>query len=261
MKRKALNAFLHLLFLCGAALFLLPVAYIIISSIQTGNHLTLQPTAFSLDRYLALFFGENRFFPALIRSLWISLSTAIGATVTAFLSGYVLAKVSFKGRNIIFLSFVLLLLCPYQVTIVPNYLMIRLLGLYNTDWALILPGIFAPMTVILLRQFIRQIDDSLCEAYRLDGNSTIRMLLSVVLPCSRVGVALVFILSFAEAWNMVEQPLILLEDTFRYPLSVLLNRVLSGGTVLAGSAVFMLPVFYLIAIFHDQLAEGMTNIK
>lgn len=261
MKRKVVNALLYLFFLCGAALFLLPTAYVIISSIQTGNLITLQPTTFSLDRYLALFFGENNFFPALLRSVWIALTTAIGATVVAFLAGYVFAKVQFRGREIIFSCFLLLMLCPYQVTIVPNYLMIRLLRLYNTDFAMILPGLFSPMMVFLLRQFIRQVDDSLCEAFRLDSGSTIRMLFNVVFPCSGVGIALVFVLAFAEAWNMVEQPLILLEDAFRYPLSVLLNRVLSGGTVLAGSVVFMLPVSFLIALFHDQLTEGMAQMK
>ena len=251
----------YLFLFCGAIVFVLPTAYIIISSFQTGETLTLQPAAFSLDRYLTLFFEESRFPFAMLRSIWIALTTAIGATIVAFLSGYVFAKVNFRGRDLIFFCYLLLMLCPYQVTIVPNYLMIRLLGLYNTNLALILPGIFAPMMVVLMRQFIGQVGDSLCLSFRLDSQNTFQILLSVVLPCSKVGVALVFVLAFAEAWNMVEQPLFLLENASRYPLSVLLNRILSEGTVLAGSVVFMLPVYFLVTLFNAQLMEGMTATK
>lgn len=261
MKQKIIAPLVFILFLVVAAIFMLPTAFIIISSIQTGGSLTLQPAAFSLDRYLALFFGENRFFEALLRSIWIALSTAIGATCIAFLSGYVFAKVKFRGQKVLFSCFLLLMLCPYQVTIVPNYLTVRLLRLYNTDLALILPGIFSPMMVFLLRQFIRQVDDTLCEAFRMDSNNTIRMLLNVVFPCSSVGAALVFVLAFAEAWNMVEQPLVLLEDASHFPLSVLLNSILPEGSVLAGSVVFMLPVYCLITLYHDQLLKGMAQIE
>ena len=261
MKHKAFAVLIFIIYIFTIVLFLLPTMYIVISSIQTGSLLTLQPNSFSLDRYLTLFFGNNHFFAALLRSLWIALCTAVGSTCIAFISGYVFAKVRFRGRKILFSCYLLLMLCPYQVTIVPNYLMIRLLGLYNTNWALILPGIFSPMMVFLLHQFIRQIDDSLCEAFRMNSNNTIRMLISVVFPCSIVGIVLVFVLAFAEAWNMVEQPLILLKNAFSYPLSVLLNRLLSGGTELAGSVVFMLPVFFLIVLYHDKLMEGMAQIK
>ena len=136
----------------------------------------------------------------------------------------------FRGRirEIIFFVYVALMLMPYQVTLVPNYLVADWLKILDTRASIILPGIFAPFSVYLLTKFMRRIPNSLIEAAKLDGANEWQIFTKVCIPLCKGPIASVAILVFIDYWNMVEQPLIMLSDADKHPLSVFLSQINTG---------------------------------
>ena len=228
-----------------------------------GRRLILIPERVSVDQYLKLLLGDNGYLDAFMSTLLLSTAIAVGNTVLCFLAAYVFARVSFPGRNVLFFLILLGMMMPFQVTLLPNFLTIRALHLDDTRWALLLPNLFMPFGVYLMRQFILQLDSAQCASFRLDCRSTVRMLLLVILPQVTPAAAALFILTFAQAWNMVDQPLILLNDRSLMPLSVLLGEDFGGktGLLFAASVFYMLPILTLYALFSDQLIEGMESLR
>lgn len=232
-------------------------------SAKASKQIVLIPRCFSLNQYLQVFFSSDRYLRSFLFSFFVALTIASSSSLIAFFSAYVFAKIQFRWRENIFFLYLLMMLMPYQVTLVPNFLIVRQLGLYNSVWGLILPGIFAPFSVVLLRQFIRQIDTEICEVFRMDCNSSIRLMYSIIFPCCRPGFCVVFVLSFSESWNMIEQPLTLISDPLLMPLSILLSQAgwISQNTIYAASVVAMLPMIVLFLYFNDQLIIGLESVK
>ena len=166
-----------------------------------------------------------------------------------------------KLRSGIFFFYVILMLMPYQVTLVPNYLVSERLGLLNTRWSIVLPGIFAPFSVFLLTKFMRRIPYSLIEAAKVDGAGEWDIFTKICLPQCRSAIYSIAILVFIDYWNMVEQPLILLQDTDRQPLSVFLSQINAGeiGLAFAMATVYMVPSLLLFLHGEEYLVEGIAN--
>ena len=161
----------------------------------------------------------------------------------------------------IFFSYVILMLMPYQVTLVPNYLVSDRLGILNTRWAIILPGAFAPFSVFLLTKFMRRNPNSLIEAAKLDGSSEFQIFKNICLPQCRSALYSIAILVFIDYWNMVEQPLILLNDASKQPLSVYLSTINSGeiGIAFAIAVIYMIPGLLLFLHGEEFLVEGIAT--
>lgn len=152
-----------------------------------------------------------------------------------------------------------LMLMPFQVTLLPTYLLSKRLGIYDTLWALILPDVFSPMGVFLIWEFMKSIPDETMEAAYLETDSNCRVLCSIVLPAVRPGIVTAGVLHFAESWNRIEQPLILLQSEWRYPLSLRLS-LLSESTIgirFAGSVLFMAPAVLLYFLLRDEITESI----
>ena len=128
----------------------------------------------------------------------------------------------FPGKRLLYGLLCLFMLIPLQVTLLPNYLLLDQLGTLNTYWALLLPLAFAPLGTFLLTQIFRSVPADILHAARLDGAGTLQVLARVLLPCGKGGVSTLVVLTLIESWNMVEQPLIYLQDVGSYPLSVFL---------------------------------------
>jgi len=166
-----------------------------------------------------------------------------------------------RVRSFIFFFYVILMLMPYQVTLVPNYLVSSWLGLLNTRWAIIFPGAFAPFSVFLLTKFMRRIPVSLIEAAKLDGANEWQIFTKVCIPQCRSALYSIAILVFIDYWNMVEQPLILLPDTTKQPLSVYLSTINAGevGLAFAIATIYMIPSLLLFLHGEEYLVEGIAN--
>ena len=166
-----------------------------------------------------------------------------------------------KIRSSIFFFYVILMLMPYQVTLVPNFLVSKWLGILNTRWAIILPGMFAPFSVFLLTKFMRRIPYSLLESAKVDGAGEWQIFTKICLPECRSALYSIAILVFIDYWNMVEQPLILLQDADSQPLSVFLSSINSGeiGLAFAMATLYMIPSLLLFLHGEEYLVEGIAN--
>ncbi|MEA4999581.1 MAG: carbohydrate ABC transporter permease [Candidatus Limiplasma sp.] len=268
------KAFITVGLAIAAVVFLLPVFITFTSSFMGLTELTqlyeqhsvwmrLIPMKVTLNGYYELLFASGSYLSMFWNSMLVATAISVGNVFVALLVGYVLAKVPFRGRDSLRFMYIAMMMMPFQVTLLPNYIIVKQLGLYNTIWALILPGMFAPFGVFLLSQFLRGISDEMVEAAVLETNSPIQILVQVVAPMVYPGLLALFLLSFSEAWNMVEQPLILLQDSWRYPLSLVLNNVQGANLAVAfaGSVLYMLPVVLLYRMFEEELFQGLSVAK
>ena len=166
-----------------------------------------------------------------------------------------------KVRSFLFFFYVILMLMPYQVTLVPNYLVSDWLKILDTRWAIIFPGMFAPFSVFLLTKSMRRIPGSLIEAAKLDGSTEWQIFKDICLPQCRSALYSIAILVFIDYWNMVEQPIVLLRDAAKQPLSVYLSTINTSevGLAFAIATIYMVPCLLLFLHGEDYLVEGIAH--
>lgn len=168
----------------------------------------------------------------------------------------------YKGRirQIIFFLYIILMLMPYQVTLVPNFLVSEWLGILDTYWAIWLPGIFSPFAVYILSKFMSRIPVGVVEAAQMDGAGEWQIFKKICMPLCRGALCSAAILVFIDYWNMVEQPLILLSDAEKHPLSVFLSKINSGeiGLAFAVATIYMVPSLLVFLYGEDYLVDGIT---
>ena len=179
----------------------------------------------------------------------------------ASIAAYSFTRWRGKVRSLIFFFYVILMLMPYQVTLVPNYLVSDWLGILDTRWSIILPGAFAPFSVFLLTKFMRRIPYSLIEAAKIDGAGEWQVFTKICLPQCRSALFSIAILVFIDYWNMVEQPLVLLRDADMQPLSVYLSTINTGeiGLAFAMATVYMFPSLLIFLRGEEYLVEGIAH--
>ncbi|MBB3153264.1 multiple sugar transport system permease protein [Paenibacillus endophyticus] len=231
---------------------------------ETFINLKWLPDKVTLEQYGELLVHSPYYLLLFWNSVGLVVPIIIGQTVVAALAAYAFAKLKFRGRDSLFLVYLLTMLMPFQVTLVPNYIMADKLGLLHTSGAVILPGVFAAFGVFMLRQFMLHIPYAYIEAAKIDGAGHLRTFLTVILPMVKPGLAALVILLFVDNWNMVEQPLIFIDNPMKQPLSVFLSR-LSGewDTVFAASMLYMSPMVLLFLYAETYFIEGvqLSGIK
>ena len=178
----------------------------------------------------------------------------------ATLAAYGFARYSGKLRSIIFFSYIILMLMPYQVTLVPNYLVADWLNVLDSYWAIWLPGVFSPFAVFLLTKFMKRIPYSVIEAAQIDGAGEWQIFRRICLPLCKGALCSAAILVFIDYWNMVEQPLILLSDAETHPLSVFLSKINAGevGLAFAVATIYMVPSLLVFLYGEEYLVDGIT---
>ena len=226
----------------------------------------LSPRMFSLSQYWKILIVDTSVLRMFAMSVFYTVMILLGQAVFVPMLAYALSRFQFRGRNVIFMAILLLMLLPYQVTMVPNVLTLRRMGLMNTVWAVILPLWFAPFYVFLLRQFMASLPNELFEAAQVDGAGTIRCYFHVALPVCRPAIGAALALSFADCWNLVEQPMTYLsQKTELQPLSVMFNQLVSEstGVEFAGAVIYMLPALFVYLYFLEDILSGiqLTELK
>ncbi len=274
---------IFLLCLVFAVLFLLPTVltitnsfmseseivsnYGMIFSTTTGGyvsrHVNLKfiPDKVTLEQYLSGLIKSPEYLIKFWNSVALVVPIVILQVAIASVAAYSFTRWRSKLRDAIFFFYVILMLMPYQVTLVPNYLVSDWLGILNTRWSIILPGMFAPFSVFLLTKFMRRIPYALIEAAKVDGADEWQIFTRVCLPQCRAALYSIALLVFIDYWNMVEQPLVLLKDADSQPLSVFLSSINSGeiGLAFAMATVYMVPCLLLFLHGEEYLVEGIAN--
>ncbi|MEC0268286.1 carbohydrate ABC transporter permease [Paenibacillus anseongense] len=221
-------------------------------------NIKLLPDQVTLEQYVKVLVGSPRYLEMFWNSVFMVVPIIAGQTLVASLAAYAFSKLRFRGREPLFLVYVFTMLMPFQVTLVPNYMMADKLGLLNSPSAIILPGIFAAFGVFMLRQFMLEIPYAYMEAAKIDGAGHLRIFYTIIVPMITPGLAALILLLFVDYWNMVEQPIVFLEDPFKQPLSVYLSRI-SGepGIAFAASVLYMAPMVLLFLYAESYFIEGI----
>lgn len=223
-------------------------------------NLQLIPDRVSFSQYSTVLLKSPEYLLKFWNSVFYVLPIVLFQLAVAAGASYCFARVETKFRSIVFFTYIILMLMPYQVTLVPNYIIMDKLNLLNTRWAIILPGIFSPFSVFILTKFMRRIPVSVVEAAKLDGAGEWQIFSKIYMPLCRSTLYSVAILVFIDYWNMVEQPLILLTDQELYPLSVFLSKINEGdtGIALAIAVIYMVPPVLLFLYSEDYLIDGIA---
>ena len=260
MKAKRFSR-LRLAFLCFFGLFVVvPILFTLVNSFSTGTAYGLLPQQWSLAGWYEVLIRRPHYLVKFWNSLILSVVIAAGQALVASLAGYAFSKFRFPGREPLFFIVIIVMMMPYQVTLVSNYFVIRGLGLMGSWAALIIPAVFSPFGVFLLRQVFDTCPDELLDAARIDGAGDLTILFRILLPRSRAGVVSLVLLTFVDAWNMVEQPLVYLDNSYDYPLSVFLSQM-SGqdvGVLCVCGILAALPVLLLFLYYDQDLADGIS---
>ena len=223
-------------------------------------NLKFLPDMVTFKQYVTVLFRS----PAYLLKFWNSVFYVVPIVVfqlaVASLAAYGFARYYGKLKAGIFFAYIILMLMPYQVTLVPNYLVSSWLHILNTRWAIWLPGIFSPFAVYMLTKYMRRIPRSIYEAAEIDGADEWQIFTRICMPLCRSGLASIAILIFIDYWNMVEQPLILLSDQEMHPLSVFLSEINQGEISLAFAVAVIYMILPLLIFLYGEeyLIEGIT---
>ena len=230
------------------------------SYIKDTINLKFIPDKVSFSQYFTVLLKSPDFLYKFWNSVILVAPIVLAQLMVASVAAYGFTRWRGKVRDTIFFAYVILMLMPYQMTLVPNYLVSDFLGLLNTRWAIILPGAFAPFSVFLLTKSMRRIPVSLIESAKLDGAGEWHIFWNICLPQCRSALYSIAILVFIDYWNMVEQPLILLPDASQQPLSVYLSQINAGeiGIAFAAAVVYMVPGLLMFLHGEAYLVEGIT---
>lgn len=259
MKRK--RGYMKIFFLSVMAFFALgPMLYTFVNAFSAGGSYGLFPSVWSIQGWKEVFWNRPHYLAKFWNSLGLAAAIVLGQVLLSCLAGYGFSKFRFRGKEALFFLVILLMMMPYQVTLVSNYLMLDKLRLVGSRWALILPAVFSPFGVFLLRQVFDTCPNDILEAAKLDGAGNLRILFGILVPRCRGGVISLGILSFIDAWNMVEQPIVYLKSEYDYPLSVFLTRMRGQniGVLCTCGVLAALPVVLLYLYYDRELTEGVT---
>lgn len=255
----------------------LPVIMVLCSSIKSGNELavilepvlrdgtdqvswsflSLYPTG---EHFVRLLFMTPEFFTVFWNSMKIVTLILLGQMVIAVPSAWAFAAFRFRGRGILFMVYVMLMLLPFQVTMLPSYLVLNNLHLLNTQAAVILPAIFSTFPVFLIYRGFMGVPRELLEAARIDGAGEWTMFWRIGIPLGSAGILSALVLGFLDYWNLMEQPLAFLRDKTLWPLSLYLPEIeiAQAGRALVASVITLIPAVFVFVIGQDYLEQGIT---
>lgn len=222
--------------------------------------LKLIPDKVSFEQFKAVLFMSPDYLYKFWNSVIYTVPIMIFQLAIALLASYAFMRLKGRLKEIIFFVYIIICLMPYQVTLVPNFLVSKWLGILDTRWSIWLPGMFSPFAVYLLTKYMKRIPKSIIEAAKVDGAGEWRIFTKICLPLCKGAIFSVAILIFIDYWNMVEQPLILLADEYLHPLSIFLSKINAGeiGLAFAVACIYMVPSLLIFLYGEDYLVEGIS---
>lgn len=266
------KAVLYLLLVLGGLTMLVPFAWMVSTSLKSREFVLSMPPQFipnpaTLDSYKRLF----ELYPIgrmLFNSLLVASLSTLGQLVTCSMAGYAFARMKFRGQNVVFLIYLATLMVPFQVTITPLFIMMRIFGWINTYQGLILPGVFSAFGTFMLRQAFITIPKEYEESAAMDGASPLTIFLKIILPLSKPALATLMVFSFMASWNSFMWPLFIVREeslmTLPVGLATLQGRWLTEwNLVMAGTVITILPMMLLYLFAQKYLVQGyvMSGLK
>ncbi len=248
-------------------LFLIPLAYMISTSLKPKAEVLQNTTAlfgsyFAVENYVRAWnaFPFGRY---LFNSIFVGVATTAVTVVTSAMAAYAFARLKFRGRDKLFFAYLATLMVPLQVTIIPLYMILRMLGWHNSYAALIIPPSFTAFGVFMLRQFFLSIPVEIEEAAKIDGCSRFGIFTRIILPMSKPGLASLAIFTFVNSWKSFFWPLIV-TSTDAYKTLPLGLYMFSGqyGTdwsaLMAATTISILPGIVFYVVFQKGLVQGIA---
>lgn len=256
---------LHALLLLFSTIMLAPFAVMLIVSLIPNSAFLARdfsPANFSLDNYWRTFeavpFGRYYF-----NSIVVAASVTVFQILISSLAAFAFARLRFRGREAIFLFYLATLMIPFPVTLIPNFLIVKNLGWYDTYLALIVPGLFSVFSTFLLRQYYRGIPLDFDEAARMDGASSLRIWWQIIVPLSGPVLATLSIFVFQGVWNEFLWPLVVTTSenmrTIPVGLAAFVGQYSTAWDMLmAGSVIALLPVLVIYVIGQKWFVQGIA---
>ncbi|MBD13794.1 MAG: sugar ABC transporter ATP-binding protein [Planctomycetaceae bacterium] len=252
-----------------AAILSAPLVWMVLTSLKSPAQIAAQPYSWWPDPWCwqnyAEAIGVIPFLGYLANSFLLCLGSVLGTVTTCSLVAYGFSRLQWRGRDQMFALLIATMLLPWQVTMIPRFLVIRELGLYDSLWALILPKFLGEaFYIFLLRQFFLTVPQEMIDVARIDGCSELGVLWRVVMPLARPALVTVALLEFIAAWNDYGGPLLYLNDPTHFPLAYGLEQFVSSHSsqvhlLLAASVMFTLPIVVLFLLAQRHFLRGIAR--
>lgn len=260
-----------------AVIAVFPIFFLVVGSFMGKNELTtvLQPvfdTNMSgyaswkfmpqyptLRSYVELLLDSPEFFVMFWNSVKITAGILAGQLLVGVPAAWGFAKFDFPGRKVLFTIYIAMMMMPFQVMMLSNYLVLDSLKLLDTLSGIILPAVFSTFPVFIMYRFFSAIPDAVLEAAKLDGAGELQIFFEIALPLGSPGIISAMVLGFLEYWNMIEQPMAFLKTKELWPLSLYLSKISANeaGVSFAASVVILIPAVFVFIAGQDYLEQGI----
>ena len=267
------KAFGLLVLLLGGVWMLLPLGWMLSASLMPLSEVIkvppvwFAPTKYTVGNFSEVWFNIG-FWRFSLNSAFVALTITTCQLLTSTMAGFAFARYEFPGRTVIFIVILSTLMIPFQVIMIPLFIMMAKLGLVNTYWGMIVPAIVTPFGIFLMRQFMLSVPKSLLEAARIDGASEPFIYARIMLPLSKPAIAALTIFTFLSAWDDFLWPLIIINSKQKWTLPIAMSRfteqyISQTHLQMAGAAVMFLPVLIVFLLMQRNFIEGvaMTGLK
>ena len=255
--------------LIGVSIFtLIPFVWMISSSLKLDREVFIYPIqwipeTFHWENY-SLIWQKVPLLTYFKNTAFIAIVVTFLQTLTSSFAAYAFAKLQFKGRDILFMAYIATIAVPWQAYMLPQFIMMRSMGLYDTLWAMVVLQAFSAFGVFLMRQFYQSIPTDLCEAARIDGLSEYGIWARIMLPLSKAAIATLVIFTFVGTWNDYMGPMIYLTKDVNKTVQVGLRRFIQENSsdyhlIMAASLCSLLPVSVVFLALQKYFIEGIAT--
>ena len=273
MKKKIITLLLFIL----AMIMCFPIVFLLSGSIMGAAEIkeylgpvlndgsgyvtwSVLPKYATLRSYVELLLDTPKFFVMFWNSVGITVSILIGQLVVSVTAAWGFARYEFPYKKLLFTLYIVLMLMPFQVTMLSTYLVLDKIKLINTAMSIVLPVVFSTFPVFIMYRFFISIPESNIECARLDGASEFKIFIKIGIPLGKPGIMSAMILGFLEYWNLIEQPLTFLKDKSLWPLSLYLPSIglESADVAFAASAVTLITAIIVFFAGQSHLEQGIA---
>ena len=263
---------LYTLLIAGALIFLYPFIWMVLASLSPENqigNLTFIPSNLTFNCYTQML-SKIPIGRSFLNSLLVSSAVTFGVLVFGSMVGYALSKLEFKGRNLIFYIIIFTMTLPFQITLIPQYILMVKFGWVDTYWALIVPYLMNALGIIMFRQYFKSIPQDLIDAARIDGCGELKIIFKILWPNSIPALITIGIITFMASWNEVLWPLIVIRNDKLMTMPQLVTLFAVGGAAesqlgvkLAAATLLALPIVLAYLFFQRYFIQSMasTGIK